>query len=114
MLEPVQSREECGDRQRYRGAGTDLYIWRETDGSIRGFQFCWTEAGDEYCVTGIGKHSVWLHRVDGGEARPWHNRAPVLRAAASTHSPLNRFRATSAGLDPATGSFLLQQLSTVA
>jgi len=113
MLEQVHTGGKDGDRQWYHGTDTDLYIWRDPGGSIRGFQFCWSQAGAEYCVTGFGKNSVWLHRVDDGEASPWHNRAPVLRAAKNVPFPLGRLISAGTGLDPMTGKYLLHKLSSI-
>ncbi len=56
----------------------ELFVWKDPQGNISAFQFCFQDGKTEHMVAWDQKHPTTAGPVDGGESSPQANRSPVM------------------------------------
>ncbi|NCO41001.1 MAG: hypothetical protein COZ06_24130 [Armatimonadetes bacterium CG_4_10_14_3_um_filter_66_18] len=56
----------------------DLFVWRDADGDVVRFQFCYGKPADEHVAEWRADGGFAHMRVDDGEAGPWTRMTPIF------------------------------------
>ncbi|MBI5493642.1 MAG: hypothetical protein HY904_01365 [Deltaproteobacteria bacterium] len=109
---PADWREVPGPRQDAPGftkqwfchPRAELFVWRDADGRVGAFQFCFVDDNDaeQMVAWDRAKAGAVQGRVDSGESTPTANRSPILREDTSgPRTPArDRWAAVRDGLPP--------------
>jgi hypothetical protein len=86
----------------------DLIVWYADDGTLTGFQLCYDKRVKERALTWTRDGGYRHNRIDDGETPGHPKMSPVIVADGTfDRAPVaERFRAASAGIDPAVASFV--------
>lgn len=118
MLREIQyvKQERKKDKRRwFTDDYWDLYVWVRTDGSFSGFQLCYGKTDQQRALTWLDGSAPVHTGVSEGSGYAADMSAPILVAdgALDVEGVEQKFRADSAGIDPAVRRYVISQLEAL-